>query len=135
MRRRARRCFCLSFARCLEDLPRFRFWVPFFMAFRLSIYLYRSLSIYRSASSSAPLFRGPGGHAEAGGYGSRGSLSIPHGHGRAGYIDRVREPFRPLMPIKRGMYGDSMSEALDRMADFDLSDEQREVRRTVREFA
>jgi len=28
-----------------------------------------------------------------------------------------------------------MSEALDRMADFDLSDEQREVRRTVREFA
>ena len=28
-----------------------------------------------------------------------------------------------------------MSDALDRMADFDLSDEQREVRRSVREFA
>ena len=28
-----------------------------------------------------------------------------------------------------------MSDALERMADFDLSDEQREVRRTVREFA
>ena len=28
-----------------------------------------------------------------------------------------------------------MSDALDRMADFDLSDDQREVRRTVRAFA